>query len=445
MSGSSASDGAVPAARTRPHLSPARRSMPGVQPGREATPRKRWWLQIVLVMAAGLVALPWLVPPERVADLLLRQLGPGLQLELIRNGPASWKVRGGPMLEMHDLEVGQIGTDTPWLHADRVLLAVPWRTVRSLGKTLDFTRIEVDSPRLSLPALRLWLDSRAPGEGDVALPALSNGLEIRNGQLQGDGWKINSIVMQFPDFAPDLPVRGKFSGRYMDKATQAGFDLRLAMTRPALPAGAAIVGSLDIQGDMGSIPARFTLSGPLRLKDGQWRIPALRLALEGELSPPDSPPLPLSLNLGGALETGETIALSPLTLEFSGSGPLPSLTATGEATFNQQLHLHLIGEMPLWPRTWPILPPPLSQRNRLGFTLDYTGALDLSGKLELQLQRGPTRLDASIRPDQLADWLSRDRDTPSPLPPLQGRLSTPTLELPGIILHGIEVDVESEP
>jgi len=403
-------------------------------------PRKRWrrWLLIALV---ALIALPWLVPSKWVADLLLRQLGPGLQLELTRSGPASWRLLGGPMLEVHGLDIGQIGADTSWLHADRALLAVPWSTVRSLGKTLDVTRIEIDSPTLNLPALRRWLDNRASGDGDVPLPTLSSGFEIKGGQLHGDGWHIDAIHMQLPDFRPDAPVHSKLSGQYTHQTTRAGFDLRLAMTRPALPAGAGIVGSLDIQRGTTSIPAQFTLSGPLRRKDGQWRIPALHLALEGEYSAPDSPPLPVALNLDGALEIGATIALSPFTLELTGSGPLPSLNAVGEAVLNEQLNLHLTGEMPLWPRAWPRLPAPLSQRNKLGFTLDYTGALDISGELGLQLHRGQTRLDAAINPSQLTDWLSRD--TSSPLPPLQGRLSTPTLEFSGIILHGVEV--KSEP
>jgi len=402
--------------------------------------RKRRWL-LALAVLAGLGALPWMLPQAWVVDLLLRQLGPGLQLELARNGAATWRLRGGPMVEVHGLDISQIGADSPWLRADRLMLAVQWRTVRSLGKTLDVTRIEVDSPKLDLPALRRWLDNRIPGDGEIRLPALTNGLAINHGHLQGDQWQINDIHLQFPELAPRAPVRSKLSGVYTDNATNARFDLRLAMTRPALPAGAAMVGSLDIQRDAASIPAQFTLSGPLQFKNGQWQIPALHLALEGEYSTPGSPPLPFALNLGGALDTGETITLAPLTLELTGNGPLPSLNATGVAELaGEQLNLHLTGEMPLWPRAWPTLPKPLGQRSRIGFTLDYTGALDMSGGLNLQLQRGPTRLDARVQPSQLADWLTR---TPlSPLPPLQGRLSTPTLELPGVTLHGIEIETE---
>jgi len=408
-----------------------------------ARPRKRWRqrLRIALMVLTGLVALSWWIPPGWVADLLLRQLGHGLQLQLTRSGTAAWRVQGGLVLEVHGLDIGQIGAETPWLHADRILLTVPWRTVRSLGKPLDLTRIEIDSPQLNLPVLRLWLDNRKPGGRNLPLPTLSNGLVINSGHLHGDGWQINAMTVQLPDFAPNTPVRGKLSGRYMTPDMQAGFDLHLAMTRPTLPAGAAIVGNLEIQRDSASIQAQLTLSGPVRIKHGQWWIPALRLALEGEFSRPDAPPLPVALNLEGALDIGEVITLSSMALELSGNGPLPSLHATGEVALNEQLHLHLSGEIPQWPRAWPTLPAPLNQRRHLGFALAYTGALDMSGELNLQLHHGQTRLDASVSPSRLIDWLSL---TPlSPLPPLQGRLTMPTLQLPGITLDGIVI--ESKP
>jgi len=400
---------------------------------------RRWrWLLIVL---AGLGALPWVIPPGWVADLVLGQLGPALQLELTRSGTARWRLRGGPMLEVHGLDIGKIGADSPWLHADRLLLSVPWKTVRRLGKALDFTQIEIDSPHLNLPALRLWLDSRTPGDGDIPLPTLSSGLTIHNGHLQADQWQISDITLQLPEFNPGLPIRSQLSGHYTDTAIQAGFDLRLALTRPSLPAGAAVVGQLDIQRDTAAIPVQFTLSGRLHHQAGQWQVPALRLALQGTWSAPDAPLRPFAVALKGALKADKTITLSPLTLELTGSGPIPSLHATGEAIFSQDLHLHLNGQMPLWPRTWPALPRPLSQKDRFGFTLDYTGALDLGGELHLQLHHGPTRLDATLNPSALGSWLSRS--SRSPLPPLQGRLSTPTLELPGASLSGVVI--ESEP
>jgi len=407
-------------------------------------PRKRWrrCLFVLLALAGLSIALPWLLPPERLADLLLRQTGPGLQLHITRSGPAAWRLRGGPMLEVHGLEIRQIGADHPWLEADRVLLAVPWETVRSLGKTLVLTRMELDAPRLNLPLLLRWLDRRTPGNAEIPLPILSNGLALNHGQLHADAWTFEDISLQLAEFSPQVPVRSVFSGQYTDQTTQARFDLRLAMTRPALPAGAAIVGSVDIRRDHASIPARFTLSAPVRSKDGHWSLPALRLALQGEWSQPGVPPLPFALNLDGALDFDQHITCSPFAFELTGAGPLPSLHAEGDAIFaDGQLQLHLSGEMPQWPRAWPTLPKPLNRQHRLDFTMDYTGALDWSGRAHLQLQRGPTRLDASLHPSQLAQWFSHLPS--SPLPPLQGHLSAPRLELPGVTLHGIEI--KSEP
>jgi len=404
--------------------------------GNDVQRRWRRWLSALALLAVLAASLPWLLPPERIADLLLRQIGPGLQLEISRSGKAAWRLRGGPMLEIYGLEISEIGADTPWLAAERALIAVPWRTVRGLGQVLDATRIELDAPILELAALRHWLDTRTPGAGDAPLPTVAEGIYLRNGELHADGWQIDGISIQVQRIAADAPVRGKLLGRYTDHATQAEIDLRLALTRPAPSAGAAIVGAARIQRDNTAIPLQFTLSAPLR----HGRIRQASLALTGEFSTTGTAALPFTLNIRASPDFGDTIALSPLALELTGSGPLPSLTASGSAAFAEELAIQLDGELPHWPAAWPALPAPLDQRGAFGFSLDYTGAADLSGLLHLHLDHGPTRLDAAIGPQQLSHWLTRAPT--SPLPPLQAHLSTPTLELPGVTLSGVEITSE---
>jgi len=412
--------------------------------------RRRWvsemsrrWRRLLIAFALLAVlaaSLPWLLPPERIADLVLRQIGPGLQLDITRSGKAAWRVRGEPMLEVHGLDIRKTGADTPWLTAERIMLAVPWQTLRNTGKALEITRIELDSATFNIPAFRHWLDSRVADDADIAWPLIHNGLALENGQLQGDGWQIAAIDLQVPHVMPDAPVRGKLSFQYAAEAAQADIDLNLAMTRPALPAGAAIVGTIHLASDGTRIPATFTLSAPLRLQDGQWQIPALKLALAGELATPDAAPLPFSIALSGTPGFDDAIALSPLALELTGSGALPSLTATGHAVFAENLSIVLSGTLPRWPAAWPTLPAPLNRRGDFGFSLDYRGATDFSGVSTLQLQRGQTRLDATLRPSVLADW--RSGAPSSPLPPLQSRLSTPSVELPGVTLSGLVMTSE---
>ena len=95
--------------------------------------------------------------------------------------------------------------------------------------------------------------------------------------------------------------------------------------------------------------------------------------------------------------------------------------------------------MAAWPQAWPTLPPPIGQSTSpLPFVLDYVGKADLSDIVRLRMQRDATRFDARFRAFEVADWIDvRDRD--SLLPPLDGRLTTPRLEIAGARLEGVEI------
>ncbi|WP_197050229.1 hypothetical protein, partial [Novilysobacter defluvii] len=80
----------------------------------------------------------------------------------------------------------------------------------------------------------------------------------------------------------------------------------------------------------------------------------------------------------------------------------------------------------------------------LPFALAYTGPADLSGPARLRLEHGPARLDAGLRLPEVLDWLDH-QPRGTPLPPLQGRLAMPRLELAGATLHGVEVEMSPEP
>jgi hypothetical protein len=67
--------------------------------------------------------------------------------------------------------------------------------------------------------------------------------------------------------------------------------------------------------------------------------------------------------------------------------------------------------------------------------------MDFAEVASLQLRRDASRFDARFRlPDVLA-WLD-EIATDSPLPPLQGSLSTPRIEIAGATLEGVEVEID---
>ena len=75
------------------------------------------------------------------------------------------------------------------------------------------------------------------------------------------------------------------------------------------------------------------------------------------------------------------------------------------------------------------------------FALDYKGAIDFADLAALELARDDSRFDARFRLPAVLAWLDAGA-TGSPLPPLQGNLSTPRLEIAGATLEGIEVELD---
>ena len=108
----------------------------------------------------------------------------------------------------------------------------------------------------------------------------------------------------------------------------------------------------------------------------------------------------------------------------------------------RRLVLRLQGDIAAWPEAWPALPPPLSaSATQLSFALDYADRTDFSGPATLQVKRDDTALDARFRlPDVLA-WLDADAGG-SPLPPLQGHLRTPRIDIAGARLEGVDIEFD---
>src|SRR5690606_9980542 len=162
---------------------------------RTGTMRRRTTL--LLASAAALLLLLalalQLLQPQRVAGFVLGVLGDTLGLEVAADGSAEYSLRGTPRLVVRNVVAREPGAATPLLRARRILVSVPWSTVRSRGARLDITRIEIDAPVLDLPALQHWLASRPTG--DTRIPTLSDGLVVTGGRIDGDGWRLDGLAL----------------------------------------------------------------------------------------------------------------------------------------------------------------------------------------------------------------------------------------------------------
>ncbi len=393
---------------------------------------------ILLLLLA--LSLRFVLQPDRVAGFVLRSLGQSLGLEITATGASEYRLRGTPMLVVRNVVAREPGAATPLLRAQRAHVSVPWSTVRSRGDSLDITRIELDAPILDLAALQHWLATRPPGK--TRLPTLSEGLQLKGGRIDGDGWRVDGLAIALPRLHPDRRVDARVAGRYQSGTLSLRFDVAAAMTRPANDAGIAIIGPITAKSDDWRLPARLKISAPLHFTDDGIRSTRLRASLSGRFESGETR-LPFALAITSPLRVrGSTLALAPAGVAVRGSDAIPNLDASGALAHGTRLLVDLNGRLAAWPDAWPALPPPISRSDTpLPVSLHYLGHLDLSDAAHVRLQRDDTRFDARFRLPEITAWVAATAEG-SPLPPLSGHLTSPRLEISGAQLEGVEVTID---
>lgn len=417
--------------------------------GRAPRPRSRWrrWLRralIALVVLSALFGIAlWLLQPQRSVPMLLDRGGKSLGLVITANRDVEARLRDKPQLVVRNLVVREPDSKVVILRADRLLIALPWSTLRSGGEDLTVERLELDAPMLDLVALQTWLAKRPPS-AETRIPTLTDGLRVRDGRIDNDDWRIEHIAVDLPALHAQRPVEARVRGRYVDAPTAIPFDLAVALTHPSNGAGLAVVGPLTIErGSDWRLPATVTFSGPLSIGQDDLRIDPVRFGMIARYEAGDTR-LPFALGLYGPLHfDNATWALDPVTAMLRSDGPIPNVDANGAFAIGRRLVLRLDGRMPAWPDAWPALPAPIgASRSPLPFRLGYIGAPDLSETIELDMARDAMRFESRFRLDEVLAWVSNS--TGSPLPPLDGRLRAPRLDISGATLEGVEIEIDDE-
>ena len=393
------------------------------------------------MLAATALGLLWLAQPRNLAPTVLGLAGDALGLEITAEGEADYRLRGTPQLVVRGLSAREPGAAQPLLTAERVLIALPWSTLRARGSDLTVTRLELDAPALDLAAFQQWQAKRPPS--NTPLPTLTRGLLITRGTLLGQDWKIEQLEAGLPSLAAGKPLRAHLRGRYVSAAFAIPADLQLALTKPASGAGLGVSGDVALESAQWRMPSRLRLSARLHADKGLQLERAVLGANARYVSGDTS--LPFALGLAGPLRIDASgIALHPVALAVRGQGPIPTLDAEGGFNLGDTLQLQLEGQLDNWLDAWPALPPPLGQSDSpLPFSLGYTGANDFSGIASLQLQRNDTRFDGRFRLFKVLDWIDAPAQG-SPMPPIAGTLSTPRVEISGAVLEGVEVSMEDD-
>lgn len=393
---------------------------------------------IVLILLVALAS--WLMQPPRATGFLLDKVGDALGLRITAGGKTDYRLRGTPQLLLHDVVAQRPGDATPLLRAERVFVSLPWSTIRARGGDLTVQRVELDAPVLDVPALQRWLATRPPSE--TRIPTLRDGLRIVRGRIANDDWSIDGIEIALPSLSPTTPVKTKLRGRYLDPPTRIPFDLDIALSKPENGAGIAAIGGVTIEGEGWTLPARVRISGPLHLGDDEVRMSPAKIGMSARYVSAASD-MPFVLGGHGPLLFDEGVwSLDPASLVLRGEGSIPDATARGAVALGRRLVLRLQGEIAQWPQAWPVLPPPLSaSTSSMPFALDYAGRVDFTDIASLRVQRDRTTLDARFHLPVVLDWINADANG-SPLPPLQGTLRTPRVEIAGAQLEGVQVEFD---
>jgi hypothetical protein len=363
---------------------------------------RRIWIFFIsfgLIIAIG----AWLVnkqlEPTKLTHTVLGKIGEELKLKFTFEGIPSYAMKPEPRLILPNLKVANPSDNKIFLSAKRVEISLPWSTI--LGDTPHITRIEADDPVLDFPGLRAWQATRPSKPFEI--PTFTSGIKINNGQWLDGTYSIRNIQLSLPHLENQQPIKAKISGVFLQNKTSIGFNGALGIAKAGLDSG-------------------FTLEST------------------GKLNLGDSPQ-PYQLKAAGNYASLEkSFAIRADTLSWTSNSPLPNLQGTLNLDIGDTLKLDSKGIIAEWPKDWPALPSPINhQTKNIPYALNYSGKPDFSDVVSFVINIEKSKFSSSLKITDIQQWTEQTEG--SPLPPLLGQFETPSIELDGVSLEGVSVEV----
>jgi hypothetical protein len=367
-------------------------------------PRRKWIVLAIFVFV--LVVAGWWVnrqlEPKRLTALVLEKAGASLGLDLRYQGDPDYAFRPEPRLLIPGLSVRDPGNGKLILSATRADISLPWATIT--GGEPIITRIALDGPSLDLPALRRWQASQP--KTPFKLPTFLHGVHVRNGTIVDARYRITALKLDLPRLHAGEAATTQASGRFSDGATAFDFNTAIMLKTPGLASDFSLKANGSLQHS--PKPLAFKLRG-----DGRYQSDAAGFSV-----------------------------IAP-TLVLDGDSPLPRLQGKAKFLLAEPMQLAFDGVLRDWPKDWPSLPAPISaQATDFKLQLSYRGASNFTDPINLHLEKNDTVVDATLRLDDIQDWIAAP--TGSPLPPLVATARTPRLEFDGVSLEGVELELRDD-
>lgn len=363
---------------------------------------RRIWIFLIslgLLLAIGAWWVNKQLEPTKLTHTVLGKIGEELDLKFEFDGLPSYAMKPEPRLVLPNLRVINPADNKVFLSAKRVEISLPWSTI--LGDTPHITRITADDPILNFPGMQAWQKTRPATPFEI--PTFTRGLEINNGQLLDTGYSISKINLSLPHLEDQQPIEAKISGLFRQEKTAVGFDGYLTVAKAGLN-------------------SEFTLES------------------KGELSLGDKP-LPYQMKTAGNFASLEkSFDIKSKTLDWKSESPLPNLQANLEVSFGDSLAIHSEGTISEWPKDWPVLPAPMNhQTKNIPYQLHYSGKPDFSDAITLKLSVDKSQFNSMLKIADIQQWI--EQKDGSPLPPLSGQFDTPVIELDGVSLEGVSIEI----
>lgn len=418
--------------------------------------RRRWprWLAIFAgTIIAILAAAAYLLQPARLTAWLLANAGQNLKLDLRTSGPGHFTLRPGLRLTLPGLSVTDPASGKAVMRAQRVYLGLPWSTLR--GRSTAVGRIELVAADVDLPALQAWQSRQPPSTQPVKLPTILHGLMIRNATIRSRAWALTDLDLTVPKLADGQPLQLQLRGNLARGKTSSHFELHSSASRIAGVGQGLRIDGLDLalQGD-GELPSlqiagnvlasdriAIDLRGSLHTMPAMWAK-----ALDSSFARPGNTPIALQLThakMSLLATSASADAGWQLHFTFGDGKQQPTLSLRAQADGEVLVDASIDATLSRWPDAWPGLPQGLgNEASPLAFHAEYHGPLLPPQAIAFSLERGSTRMRGSTRLADLRAWISDGAATL--LPPVQGTLDTPQLDVAGVQLKGVHAQIHDD-